>query len=146
MQLTFCYPDYLTGERCMREYCGRWLNLQAHYAIRRMKMSCTIMKQTIQLMLTKPGSIGMFYDRLYHPQGLFWVGEKGLVHTDCTCARLYPQSGYIVYSRKILSKIPISNYVTFSYHTRVWSTRTWDKHKEFVWAVNRQATSKTLST
>ena len=27
-------------------------------------------------------------------------GEKGLVHTDCACASLYPESGYIVYSRK----------------------------------------------
>ena len=34
-------------------------------------------------------------------------GEKGLVHTDCACANLYPKSGYIVYSRKIFSKLSI---------------------------------------
>ena len=42
--------------------------------------------------------------------------EKGLVHTDCACARLYPESGYmyIVYSRKILSKLSFYDYVIFS--------------------------------
>ena len=39
--------------------------------------------------------------------------EKGLVHTDCACARLYPESGYIVYSRKIFSKLSFYDYVIF---------------------------------
>ena len=33
--------------------------------------------------------------------------RKGLVHTDCACTNLYPKSGYIVYSRKIFSKLSI---------------------------------------
>ena len=45
--------------------------------------------------------------------------EKGLVHTDCACARLYPESGYIVYSRKILSKLSIYDYVIFSISSRL---------------------------
>ena len=72
-------------------------------------------------------------------------GRKGLVHTDCACAHLYPKSGYIVYSRKILSKLSIYNYITFSNHTRVWPTETRDERKEFVRAVDRQATPKTLT-
>ena len=40
--------------------------------------------------------------------------EKGLVHTDCACTGLYSKSGYIVYSRKILSKLSIYDYVIFS--------------------------------
>ena len=45
--------------------------------------------------------------------------EKGLVHTDCACARLYPESGYIVYSRKIISKLSIYDYVIFSISSRL---------------------------
>ena len=37
--------------------------------------------------------------------------EKGLVHTDCACVVLYPESGYIVYFRKILCKLIIYDYV-----------------------------------
>ena len=37
--------------------------------------------------------------------------EKGLVHTDCTCAHLYPESGYIVDFHKISSKLSIYDYV-----------------------------------
>ena len=70
-------------------------------------------------------------------------GRKGLVHTDCACARLYPESGYIVYSRKILSKLSIYNDVTFSNHTRVWPTKPRGEHRGFVRTVDRQATSKT---
>ena len=31
--------------------------------------------------------------------------RKDLVYIDCTCAHLYPESGYIVYCHKILSKL-----------------------------------------
>ena len=48
------------------------------------------------------------------PKVLFyWRRRKGLVHTDCLCAHLHPESGYCVYSYKILSKIQIYNYVSF---------------------------------
>ena len=40
--------------------------------------------------------------------------EKGLVHTDCACAHLYPESRYIIYSHKILSKLSTYDYVIFS--------------------------------
>ena len=42
-------------------------------------------------------------------------GRKGLVHTNCACTHLYPESEYVVYSRKILGKLHLSicNYVTF---------------------------------
>ena len=72
-------------------------------------------------------------------------GRKGPVHTDCACARLYPKSGYIVYSRKTLCKLSIYNYVTFSNHTRVWPTKTRGERKAWVRAVDRQATSNTLT-
>ena len=37
--------------------------------------------------------------------------EKGLVHTDCACVILYPESGYTVYFCKIFCKLTIYDYV-----------------------------------
>ena len=37
--------------------------------------------------------------------------EKGLVHTDCAFVSLYPESGYIIYSHKIPSKLSVFCYV-----------------------------------
>ena len=70
--------------------------------------------------------------------------EKGLVHTDCACARLYPESGYIVYSRKIHSKLSIYDYVIFSNSLAV-GQQTRGECREFVRAVDRQGTSKKLT-
>ena len=71
--------------------------------------------------------------------------RKGLVHTDCACAHLYPESGYILYTRKIiLSKLIIYNGVSSSYIVPALSEQEHEiKRKEFVRAVDRQATSKT---
>jgi hypothetical protein len=54
-------------------------------------------------------------------------GKKGLVLTDCTCASLYPESGYIVYSRKIFSKLSMSSLLS----ARIWPTNAWRELEEF---------------